>query len=370
MNLTQMIEAGTVNPLFLFVVALMLGALHGLEPGHSKTMMAAYIIAIRGSVHQAVLLGVSAAFSHSIIVWVLAMLALSLGNEMIGAELEPWFMMVSGVLVLGIAAWMFWQAARSAGHDHGHGHEHDHGHSHDHDHDHDHGHGHHHNHDHSHDHDHGHDHDHSHDHDHGHDHGQAHARAHAHAHEHALEHAHAHEPALAHAAAHEAAAHNHSHAHHRHEPAGAVALAGGPDLSDLDDPTMDAHARAHAREIRERVQTGRIGTWQTILFGFTGGLIPCPAAITVFIVCLHLDKLALGITLVSAFSIGLALTLVAVGVIAAVGLNAVASRSSRFDQFLRYTPWLSATLIALIGLFIIWTGYSHLQSLLDHGHVH
>ena len=36
--------------------AVLLGALHGLEPGHSKTMMASFIISIRGTVAQAVLL--------------------------------------------------------------------------------------------------------------------------------------------------------------------------------------------------------------------------------------------------------------------------------------------------------------------------
>ena len=125
MSITQMIETGSVNPVWLFVFALVLGSLHGLEPGHSKTMMAAYIIAVQGTVKQAILLGVSAAFSHSIIVWVLAILALTLGNEMIGEELEPWFMIVSGVLVLGIAAWMLWQSLRPSGHDH----HHDHGHN-------------------------------------------------------------------------------------------------------------------------------------------------------------------------------------------------------------------------------------------------
>ena len=43
---------------WLFVPsAILLGALHGLEPGHSKTMMAAFIVAIRGTVPQAALLG-------------------------------------------------------------------------------------------------------------------------------------------------------------------------------------------------------------------------------------------------------------------------------------------------------------------------
>ena len=41
---------------WLFVPsAILLGALHGLEPGHSKTMMAAFIVAIRGTMTQAVL---------------------------------------------------------------------------------------------------------------------------------------------------------------------------------------------------------------------------------------------------------------------------------------------------------------------------
>ena len=44
--------------------AVLLGALHGLEPGHSKTIMAAFIVAIRGTVKQAVLLGLAATVSH------------------------------------------------------------------------------------------------------------------------------------------------------------------------------------------------------------------------------------------------------------------------------------------------------------------
>ena len=113
-------------------------------------------------------------------------------------------------------------------------------------------------------------------------------------------------------------------------------------------------------EIRARLASGRTGTWQTILFGLSGGLIPCPAAITVFILCLHLGKLALGLTLVSAFSIGLAATLVAVGVVAAVGLKAVSARTSRFDAVMAAAPWLSVALIGTIGLLIVWSGYSHL----------
>jgi len=55
--------------------AILLGALHGLEQGHSKTMTAAFIIAIRGTIAQAVLLAIAGTVSDTAIVWVLALLA-------------------------------------------------------------------------------------------------------------------------------------------------------------------------------------------------------------------------------------------------------------------------------------------------------
>ena len=60
----------------------------------------------------------------------------------------------------------------------------------------------------------------------------------------------------------------------------------------------DAHARAHADDIRKRFAGRTVTTWQIILFGLTGGLIPCPAAITVLLLCLQLKQLSLGFTLV------------------------------------------------------------------------
>ena len=49
---------------FFLPAAVLFGALQGLQPGHSKTMMASFIISIRGTVAQAALLGHSAAFAH------------------------------------------------------------------------------------------------------------------------------------------------------------------------------------------------------------------------------------------------------------------------------------------------------------------
>ena len=56
-NFSQLLQSG--NAWIFIPSAILLGALHGLEPGHSKTMMAAFIVAVRGTVGQAVLLGLA-----------------------------------------------------------------------------------------------------------------------------------------------------------------------------------------------------------------------------------------------------------------------------------------------------------------------
>src|SRR3989454_12524667 len=85
--------------------AVVLGALHGLEPGHSKTMMAAFIVAIRGTVKQATLLGLSATVSHTAIIWVLAFIGLRYAGQFDVETTEPYFQLATGILVMGIAVW-------------------------------------------------------------------------------------------------------------------------------------------------------------------------------------------------------------------------------------------------------------------------
>ena len=86
--IAELLQQGSSNAWLFIPSAILLGALHGLEPGHSKTMMASFIIAIRGSVAQAILLGLCAALSHSLIVWLLAALALQFGNQLIAEQAE------------------------------------------------------------------------------------------------------------------------------------------------------------------------------------------------------------------------------------------------------------------------------------------
>jgi nickel/cobalt exporter len=158
MNPLELAQHAGAHPLWFLAAALALGALHGLEPGHSKGIMTAFMIGTRGTYAQAIVLALCATLSHTAVVWILAVPASFGGTWYSDAQIAPYLSLVSGIVVLVLAWWMLRRVNRAQGHDHhhhdhDHDHSHDHGHSHDHDHPHDHDHGHHH---------HGDDHDHEH----------------------------------------------------------------------------------------------------------------------------------------------------------------------------------------------------------------
>lgn len=138
MDFATLLASGQGAALAYVPVAFALGALHALEPGHAKTMMAGFVAATHGTAAQAALLGLSAAVAHSLVVWILAALGLWLGDLLIAERALPWLQAGGGLAVLVIAAWM---AARlrsgaEAGHAHRHGQPHAAGHGHAHPHDH------------------------------------------------------------------------------------------------------------------------------------------------------------------------------------------------------------------------------------------
>jgi len=359
-SLADLLAQGAGHAWLFIPSALLLGALHGLEPGHSKTMMAAFIVAVRGTVWQAILLGLSATLSHTALVWAIGLAGLYFGRNLNLETAEPWFQLASALIILGVALWMIWRTwreGRAAAIEHDHHHEHDEtrvvdtGHG-----------------------------------------------------------------VLALSIFEEGAPprfriaaergrlpaanvvivmtlrpdglgqrfefvdkgdclestseipephtftarlsitrgdHDHDfdvtysdegHDHHHHDHGGL----------DVNDPGyQDAHERAHANDIQRRFAGRQVTTGQIILFGLTGGLIPCPAAITVLLLCLQLKQIALGATLVLCFSIGLAVTMVTVGVVAALGMRHAENRfGSAFATLARRAPYASGALITIVGLIL------------------
>lgn len=123
------------------------------------------------------------------------------------------------------------------------------------------------------------------------------------------------------------------------------------------DGFQDAHERAHANDIRRRFGARTVTNWQIAIFGLTGGLIPCPAAITVLVLCLQLKHLPLGVLLVLCFSVGLAITMVGTGALAALSLRHVSKRFSGFGDIARKAPYAASLLIVVMGLFIAGEGW-------------
>lgn len=239
--------------LLYFPMALALGALHALEPGHAKSLTASYLIGIKGTKRDAFVLGLSVAATHSIIVIGISAMALWFNDEAFAGQATEWLAKSSGFIAIGIGTWMLWKRVSNrfrSSHVH-HNHEND-----------------------------------------------------------------------------------EEHHHHDH----------------LDDV---AHARVHADALPRYATRGeRPSLLQIVVFGAAGGMIPCPASITVMLLALSTGKTGLGLFTVLGFSLGLALSLVSIGLLIVTGLSKL-SNSGKLSWLSRHAPIVSAALVIVSGLFAL-----------------
>jgi nickel/cobalt exporter len=367
-SFAEILQQGASQAWLYVPTAILLGALHGLEPGHSKTMMAAFIVAIRGTVRQAILLGLAATASHTAVVWLVAIGGMYLGQNLDAQTTEPYFQLASAVLIIAIALWILWRTWRGEqmwrfeqGDDHHHVH------------------------------------DESRRIDTGHgrvelsifeegvaprwrlhtltghpwqaaDVGLQTTREDGSMRRFAfiqrdgylesvdeIPEPHAFNVRLS--LGHGGHSHDYDLEFHEHDHAHAE---DGLELSL--EGYQDAHERAHANDIRRRFASRNVSTGQVILFGLTGGLIPCPAAITVLLLCLQVKEVTLGAVLVLSFSVGLALTLVTVGVAAAIGTRHASNRWPWLGVVARRAPYLSSLLIIGVGIYVGLHGWAGLNA--------
>jgi nickel/cobalt exporter len=132
--------------LIYYLTATVLGGMHALEPGHGKTVVAAYLIGTKGKKTDAVVLGLVVALTHTFSVILLAIAAKVASTRLTLTEesLHGYLGLVAGLLILAVGMWMLVGRIRGKepfhfhSHDHNlvHGHDSPHHHTHDHDHDH------------------------------------------------------------------------------------------------------------------------------------------------------------------------------------------------------------------------------------------
>jgi ABC-type nickel/cobalt efflux system permease component RcnA len=248
------------------MVAFGLGAAHALEPGHGKTIVAAYLVGSKGTPKHAIFLGAMVTFTHTISVYALGLATLFLTKYINPAAITQVLGAVSGVTIVIIGATMFSQRLKKLRAEQAHVHAHTHELAHDHHHDHAHG--------------------HSHDHDHSHDHG-----------------------------------HDHGPGGHSHVPEGDITLG------------------------------------SLIALGASGGLVPCPSALVILLASIALGHVGLGLILLISFSLGLALVLMAIGMIVLYAKSWLPDpEGASRHPLLRLVPVLSAGVVVCLGLLM--TGVS------------
>jgi ABC-type nickel/cobalt efflux system permease component RcnA len=105
-----------------------LGAFHALEPGHGKTVVAAYLVGSRGTAGHAMMLGLIVTVTHTAGVYLLGAVTLFASRYIVPDRLYPWLGVMSGLIIASLGCSLFlrrytdWEHAHS--HAHGHGHSH------------------------------------------------------------------------------------------------------------------------------------------------------------------------------------------------------------------------------------------------------
>lgn len=275
----------------IYSAAFLLGIAHSIEPGHGKTVVAAYLVGSKGRNLDALILGLTVTFTHSFSIIVLGVLAKLSSNYFTDQQLHGYLGIVASLLILGIGLWMLkvrWAGLRDPNKAHHHTHLF---HSHNHD-----GHGQHHD-----DHDH---HTHHDDHEHHEHHGTS------------------------------AEAHSHHHPH-RHPHAAGKSLTGSA------------------------AEGKPLGLAGLILLGISGGIVPCPAALAILLASASAGNIGKGLALVLVFSLGLACSLVAIGLVIVNGVRA-AQKFVNTEKYAAKVAFASAVIVTVVGLVTFYSSLSHL----------
>ena len=101
--------AGPGMVLFALAVAASLGAFHALEPGHGKTVVAAYLVGSRGTARHALLLGLVVTAAHTVGVYLLGIVTLYASRHVVPERLYPWLGAASGVLITLLGVSLLWR---------------------------------------------------------------------------------------------------------------------------------------------------------------------------------------------------------------------------------------------------------------------
>ncbi len=304
----DLITRQRVNPLALIGIlglGFIFGASHALLPGHGKTVMAAYLIGTKGRPVDAVLLGVIVSVMHTFSVLLLGLLLFQLNHEVRVEQFYPQLTLASGGLAIGLGVWLLFARLRSLRRS------------------------------------------------------DAARRALQHDHDHLGSHVldHVHEPVLAHGQIPVASSSPMA------ERGSGDDGPGGRSVDEHrhgDDHDMSHHHHhgpgGHTHELPEDVAP--LSRRGLVLLATSGGIVPSPSAVIVVVAAFSLGRIALGLTLIAAFSVGLATTLTAVGLALVFGRSVLDRRFP--NRSFRYLPLAGALALIVAGGVLATQGLTSL----------
>ena len=291
-------------------LAFVLGAIHALTPGHGKTMVAAYLVGSRGTVGQAILLGIVVTITHTASVFLLGLACLFAFQYVVPDKIIPWLGFLSGILITAVGLALIY--ARATGRELFHGHSHENGH--------------------------------------GHSHGSGHGHSHDSGHQHTHNSSHAH-------------SHDCDHAHQTGE--GRLPphhIENVPQIRVADD-LAESHTHSHALGAETDPNSGpvqrlpeekedKVSLWALISLGVSGGMVPCPEALMVLLGAISLNRLLLGMAVLVSFSAGLASLLIIIGILVVTASNRVSKKYYPSDATIKRISIAAYSFICLLGLVI------------------
>ncbi|HTS31888.1 MAG TPA: hypothetical protein VMH81_38725 [Bryobacteraceae bacterium] len=135
-----------------------------------------------------------------------------------------------------------------------------------------------------------------------------------------------------------------------------LALGRGPALHHHHDHAHGGLVHDHGDgHVHSHVPEGDVSMASLVALGASGGLVPCPSALVLLLSSVALGRIALGLTLLVAFSAGLAVVLSAIGLAVLYAKHLLPDRDKKATSLaFRYLPVASAAIITCAG--IIMTG--------------
>jgi ABC-type nickel/cobalt efflux system permease component RcnA len=116
-------------------------------------------------------------------------------------------------------------------------------------------------------------------------------------------------------------------------------------VSRLRKKTAHAHAHEHAHGVK----------WTEILvLGISGGMVPCLSATVVLLFASYVGRVLMGLLLIAAFSLGMAASLIVIGMLVVTGRDLVARWSGgERRKWVEVLPVISAGIVTVLGLVMV-----------------